>query len=105
MVVGGGNGYDAGPAGYGHGPVYEEAPYDGEVTFGGHEPFLQRWLFSRRLAYLVGALVVVLGLVLGGWWLTSGRYTPVPSVDGMTADGRHAGAAPGRVRGADAVRR
>ena len=84
MVVGGGNGYDAVPAGYGHGPVYEGAPYDGEVTFGGHEPFLQRWLFTRRLAYLVGALVVVLGLVFGGWWLTSGRYTPVPSVDGMT---------------------
>jgi eukaryotic-like serine/threonine-protein kinase len=82
MVVGGGNGYD--PAGYGHGPAYEGAPYDGEVTFGGHEPFLQRWLFTRRLAYLVGALVVVLGLVFGGWWLTSGRYTPVPSVDGMT---------------------
>ena len=73
-----------GPAGYGHGPAYEGAPYDGEVTFGGHEPFLQRWLFTRRLAYLVGALVVVLGLVFGGWWLTSGRYTPVPSVDGMT---------------------
>jgi eukaryotic-like serine/threonine-protein kinase len=82
MVVGGGNGYD--PAGYGHGPAYEGAPYDGEVTFGGHEPFLQRWLFTRRLAYLVGGLVVVLGLVFGGWWLTSGRYTPLPSVDGMT---------------------
>ena len=76
------NGYD--PAGYGHGPAYEGAPYDGEVSFGGHEPFLQRWLFTRRLAYLVGALVVVLGLVFGGWWLTSGRYAPVPSVDGMT---------------------
>jgi eukaryotic-like serine/threonine-protein kinase len=84
MVVGGGNGYDAAPAGYGHGPAYEGAPYDGEVTFGGHEPFLQRWLFTRRLAYLVGALVVVLGLVFGGWWLTSGRYSPVPSVDGLT---------------------
>ena len=82
MVVGGGNGYDA--AGYGHGPAYEGAQYDGEVTFGGHEPFLQRWLFTRRLAYLVGGLAVVLGLVFGGWWLTSGRYTPVPSVDGMT---------------------
>ncbi len=82
MVVGGGNGYD--PAGHGHGPAYEGAPYDGEVTFGRHEPFLQRWLFTRRLAYLVGALVVVLGLVFGGWWLTSGRYSPVPSVDGLT---------------------
>jgi beta-lactam-binding protein with PASTA domain len=84
MVVGAGNGYDAVPAGYGHGPAYEGAPDDGEVTFGGHEPFLQRWLFTRRLAYVVGALVVVFGLVIGGWWLTSGRYTPVPSVDGLT---------------------
>src|ERR1700751_3965983 len=35
MVVGGGNGYDAVPAGYGHGPAYEGAPYDGEGTFSG----------------------------------------------------------------------
>jgi serine/threonine-protein kinase len=82
MVVGGGNGYDL--PGYGPGPAYEGAPYDGEVTFEGHEPFLQRWLFTRRLGYLVGGLAVVLGLVIGGWWLTSGRYAPVPSVDGMT---------------------
>ena len=84
MVVGAGNGYDAGPPGYGPGPAYEGAPYDGEVSFGGHEPFLQRWLFTRRLGYLVAGLAVVLGLVFGGWWLTSGRYAPVPSVDGMT---------------------
>ena len=83
MVVGDGNGYDL--AGYGHGPAYEGgAGYGGEVTFGGHEPFLQRWLFSRRLAYLVAGLAVVLGLVFGGWWFASGRYTAVPSVDGMT---------------------
>ena len=82
MVVGGANGYD--PAGYGHGPAYEGAPYGGEVEFGHQEPFLQRWLFTRRLAYVVGALAVVIGLVFGGWWLTSGRYSAVPSVDGMT---------------------
>jgi eukaryotic-like serine/threonine-protein kinase len=83
MVVGGGNGYDL--TGYGHGPAYEGGgAYGGEVTFGGHEPFLQRWLFSRRLAYLVAGLAVVLGLVFGGWWFASGRYTAVPSVDGLT---------------------
>jgi beta-lactam-binding protein with PASTA domain len=52
---------------------------------GGREPFLQRWLFSRRLAYVAVAVVAVIGLGGGGWWLTSGRYTTVPSVTGLTA--------------------
>jgi serine/threonine-protein kinase len=51
----------------------------------GREPFLQRWLFSRRLAYLAVAVVAVIGLGGGSWWLTSGRYTTVPSVSGLTA--------------------
>ncbi|MGH3152420.1 MAG: Stk1 family PASTA domain-containing Ser/Thr kinase [Streptosporangiaceae bacterium] len=48
----------------------------------GREPFLQRWLFSPRLAII--ALIVILGagLGLGSWWFTSGRYTQVPSVTG-----------------------
>jgi len=50
---------------------------------GGREPFLQRWLFSRRIAYLAVAVVAVIGLGGGGWWLTSGRYAPLPSVDKM----------------------
>jgi serine/threonine-protein kinase len=51
----------------------------------GREPFLQRWLFSSRLAYvLVGALVLI-GVAGGGWWLTSGRYTAVPAVGKLTA--------------------
>jgi eukaryotic-like serine/threonine-protein kinase len=83
MVVAGGNGYD--PAGYGPGAGYAGSPpYDGEVTFGDREPFLQRWLFTRRLAYLVAALAVVLGLTFAGWWLTSGRYATLPAVDGLT---------------------
>jgi serine/threonine-protein kinase len=48
------------------------------------EPFLQRWLFSRRLGYLAVTLVVVAALGTGGWWLTSGRYKPVPRVAGET---------------------
>src|SRR5487761_1186135 len=41
------------------------------------EPRLQRWLFSRRLVYLVLA-IVVLGLAGGiGWWQLAGRYTKV----------------------------
>ena len=83
MVVADGNGYDL--AGHGHGPAYDgAAAYGGEVTFHHREPFLQRWLFSRRLAVLAVGAAAVLGLGLGGWWLTSGRYTPLPSVDGMT---------------------
>ena len=55
----------------------QAAPYRG-----GREPFLQRWLFSPRLAII--ALVVILGIALGvgGWWFSSGRYTQVPSVAG-----------------------
>jgi beta-lactam-binding protein with PASTA domain/predicted Ser/Thr protein kinase len=52
---------------------------------GEREPFLQRWLFSSRLVYvLVGGLVLI-GLAGGGWWLTSGRYTSVPAVGKLTA--------------------
>jgi serine/threonine-protein kinase len=88
---GGGTGYGAG-AGYGGGEYaatgrYDASSYLGETLAGasgepgGREPFLQRWLFSRRLAYVAVAVVAVIGLGGGGWWLTSGRYTPVPSVD------------------------
>ena len=90
---GGGAGYGGG-AGAGHGGGeyaatgrYDASSYLGETMAGasgepgGREPFLQRWLFSRRLAYLAVAVVAVIGLGGGGWWLTSGRYTTVPSVD------------------------
>jgi eukaryotic-like serine/threonine-protein kinase len=51
---------------------------------GGREPFLGSWLFGPRL--IVVALVIVLGvgLGLGGWWLTSGRYAQVPAVSGVS---------------------
>ena len=87
------NGAGAGyGAGYGGGEYaatgrYDASSYLGETPGGapgepgGREPFLQRWLFSRRLAYLAVAVVAVIGLGGGGWWLTSGRYTTVPSVD------------------------
>ena len=52
---------------------------------GEHEPFLQRWLFSSRLVYvLVGGLALI-GLVGGGWWETTGRYTHVPAVGKLTS--------------------
>jgi serine/threonine-protein kinase len=51
----------------------------------GREPFLQRWLFSSRVVYvLVGALLLV-AITGGGWYLTSGRYTSVPAVGKLTA--------------------
>jgi beta-lactam-binding protein with PASTA domain len=90
MVVGGDDryelaGYGTGAAAYGGSAGYGGAGYGygGEDAYQGHEPFLQRWLFSRRLAYLVAATVAVIGLGVTGWWLMSGRYTPLPSVDGM----------------------
>ncbi|MGH3248197.1 MAG: PASTA domain-containing protein, partial [Trebonia sp.] len=52
---------------------------------GGREPFLQRWLFSRRLVYVLVGVFVVIGLAGGGWWLTSGRYRSVPAVSKLTA--------------------
>ena len=55
----------------------QAAPYRGA-----REPFLQRWLFSPRLAIIVLVVILGAGLGLGGWWFTSGRYTQVPSVTG-----------------------
>jgi eukaryotic-like serine/threonine-protein kinase len=49
---------------------------------GGREPFLQRWLFSPRLAVVVLIVVLGIGLGVGGWWLTAGRYASVPVVAG-----------------------
>jgi serine/threonine-protein kinase len=48
------------------------------------EPRLQRLLFSRKLGYLVAALVTVLLAATLGWWLTTGRYATVPKVAGLS---------------------
>jgi len=96
MFDGGGAGYAGatyhGGAGYGGGEYAATGRYDASSYMGAtgpvgpdepgrREPFLQRWLFSRRLAYLAVAVVAVIALGGGGWWLTSGRYTAVPAVD------------------------
>jgi serine/threonine-protein kinase len=92
MVVGPGYaGYNG--TGYGADGRYSAAlPADDVGAYGSRrarhgndEPFLQRWLFSRRLVYLAVGLLAVVGLCGGGWWLTSGRYTHVPAVSKMTA--------------------
>ncbi len=47
---------------------------------GYREPFLQRWLFSRRI------LIVLAVIVIGGatWWLAAGQYFSLPRVTDMT---------------------
>jgi beta-lactam-binding protein with PASTA domain len=93
MVVGPGYaGYDG--AGYGPGGRYDAALPADDIGAGAYrarrthhgddEPFLQRWLFSRRLVYLAVGLLAVVGLCGGGWWLSSGRYTDVPAVSKLT---------------------
>jgi serine/threonine-protein kinase len=80
MVVGPGYaGYDGPDAGYrgGGGRSRRRA--------GGDEPFLQRWLFSSRIVYVLAAALVLLCLAGGGWYLTSGRYTSVPAVGKLSA--------------------
>jgi len=52
--------------------------------YGPREPRLQRLLFSRRLGYLAVALAVVLVAGMLTWWLTTGRYTTVPKITGIT---------------------
>ena len=52
---------------------------------GPREPGLQRWLFSRRLYYVLGGLVAVLLIGLLIWWQSAGKYTTVPPVGGLSA--------------------
>jgi eukaryotic-like serine/threonine-protein kinase len=62
-----------------------EPPYGrARPHHGPREPRLQRLLFSRRLAYLAIAFAAVLIVAVAAWWLTTGRYTNVPGVTGMT---------------------
>jgi beta-lactam-binding protein with PASTA domain/predicted Ser/Thr protein kinase len=59
----------------------------GRGGYGGpREPGLQRWLFSRRLYYVLGGLAAVLLVGLLVWWQSAGKYTTVPRVGGLAAD-------------------
>jgi beta-lactam-binding protein with PASTA domain len=83
MVVSAGAFPPYGPDGYDGG--YHTAAYGaGAPGYREHEPFLQRLLFSRRLAVVVVGAVVVLAAGFGGWWLATGRYTPLPRLTGVS---------------------
>jgi len=69
--------------GYGHEPPSGRLPQSS--GYGRRpEPRLQRWLFSRRLAYIAATLAVILILGLVTWWVTNGQYVTVPQVGGLT---------------------
>jgi len=68
------------------GPAHQTliVPRDGGSHQAPREPWLQRWLFSRRLAYLMLA-VIAAGLVgFVTWWQLAGRYETVPQVTRLT---------------------
>jgi eukaryotic-like serine/threonine-protein kinase len=68
-------------------PAGQEPQFGGDYPGGGrptgrgyHEPWLQRWLFSRRV--LIVPVLVLVGVLV--WWLAAGRYTAVPPVTGLS---------------------
>jgi eukaryotic-like serine/threonine-protein kinase len=67
----------------GDGPAYP--PRRGRGARWRDEPFLQRWLFSRRLVYLSLTVAVVVIVGLFAWWVTDGQYVTVPQTGGMAA--------------------
>jgi serine/threonine-protein kinase len=87
IVPAGGRSYDGLP--------YGGLPYgqDDEPSYPGRmdkyreraEPLLQRWLFSRRLIYvlLTVAVVAIVGVI--AWWVTDGQFVTVPQVRAMAA--------------------
>jgi eukaryotic-like serine/threonine-protein kinase len=70
------------PAGFGPPPGYDtrHSPYPGS-----REPGLQRWLFSRKLGYLVAGLLAIILIAALVWWQSVGKYTKVPQIGGLTA--------------------
>jgi beta-lactam-binding protein with PASTA domain len=58
-------------------PAWRQARRQRQRGYG--EPWLQKWLFSRRVLILVAVVIVGLGV----WWFTDGQYFTVPSVARM----------------------
>ena len=72
----GGGGFGSGPDGRSHTMVVHRD----DAEYLGRESFLGRWLFSRRLIVVALVFVLAIGLGVGGWWFTTGRYTSIPTV-------------------------
>jgi len=64
---------------------YGRRGHGGHGGFRTHEPGLQRWLFSRRLIYVLAGLVAVVLIGVLVWYQTAGKYTTVPRVATLTA--------------------
>jgi eukaryotic-like serine/threonine-protein kinase len=77
LVVAAGAAADYGRRGHGS--------HGGHSGFRTHEPGLQRWLFSRRLIYLVAGLVAVVLIGVLVWYQAAGKYTTVPRVAQLTS--------------------
>ena len=72
------------PAGYGPAHQTLVVSRGGADGRGPREPRLQRWLFSRRLAYLLLA-VLAAGLIGAvAWWQLAGKYAQVPQVSRLS---------------------
>jgi serine/threonine-protein kinase len=74
MVVPTGSEGDFGSDGYAGGSARRQSR-------GYRDPFLQRWLFSRRILAVLGVLLLVTII----WWLAAGQYFAVPRVVGLAA--------------------
>jgi beta-lactam-binding protein with PASTA domain/serine/threonine protein kinase len=48
------------------------------------EPWLQQWLFGRRLVFVLTGIAVIAAVGGTTWWLSSGQYTNVPITHGMS---------------------
>jgi eukaryotic-like serine/threonine-protein kinase len=58
-------------------PAGAPEPYPSRRRSRGYrEPFLQRWLFSRRII----AVLAVVVIAAAAWWLASGQYFSVPGI-------------------------
>jgi serine/threonine-protein kinase len=54
------------------------------------EPRLQRWLFSRRLLYVLLAVIALVVVGAGAWWEMTGRYATVPQVTRLSVSSARA---------------
>ena len=101
-----------GSMGFGAGPDGQDGPssrtlvvhrQEGGRYAGGREPFLQRWLFSPRLAIVALIVALGVGLGIGGWWLTSGRYASIPVVTNDSVSQATTALTSGRLHGRQGV--